>query len=336
MSRPLVLFTDQTDLDPGPGRSLLEEAGCDTLLASLPSHVGEPQHLPPGAELAVALVVGYARIDAALLDRLPLVGCIATMSAGMDMIDLGECERRGIWVINLVDAATEEVAAHALTLMLALERNLRESLEVTAGGGWTDEVTGVPRRLSGLTLGLYGFGRIARRLAEIAAPVVARVIAYDPYVTEPVAGVELVDLEGLLAGSDVLSLHSPLTPETEGALGAQAFAAMRQGASLINVARGELVHYPALNAALDSGKLRGAALDVLAGEPPSREDSLRNDPRVLVTPHVAFLSDGSLEHYTLDPARNVLEWLRAGRLDRAAIAGANCTAVRRTTISGCS
>lgn len=312
MIRPLVLFTDETDLDPRPGRSLLEAAGCETLLASLPSRPGEPQLLPEGSERAVALVVGYARIDVALLDRLPLVGCIATMSAGTDMLDLDACRDRGIRVVNLVDVATEEVAVHGLTLMLALERHLRESLEVTASGGWTDEATGVPRRLSGLTLGLFGFGRIARRFAEIAAPIVGRVIACDPYATEPVDGVELVDRDRLLAESDVLSLHSPLTPETRGSIDDTAFSAMRRGSALINVARGELVGYPALRAALDSGRLRGAAMDVLAGEPPAADDPLRNDPRVLVTPHVAFLSEGSLEHYTLDPARNVLVWLREG------------------------
>ncbi len=321
MSRPLILFTDETDLDPTPGRALLEQAGCDTLLAALPSNAGRTQELPEGAERAVALIVGYARIDASLLDRLPHVECIATMSAGTDMIDLETCRSRGIWVVNLVDAATEEVAAHALLLMLALERSLPECLSVTARGGWTDEVVSVPRRLSELTLGLFGFGRIARRFAEIAAPVVGRVVAYDPYAAAAVGSAELVGLDQLLAESDVLSLHSPLTPETEGVIDEAVFVAMRQGASLINVARGELVNYPALRAALDSGKLRGAALDVLQGEPPSVDDPLRHEARVLVTPHVAFLSEGSLERYTLDPARNVLNWLRSGRLDHAVVRG---------------
>lgn len=321
MSRPLVLFTDQTDLDPVPGRTLLEDAGCDTILADLPTDASGDQVLPEGAERAVALVVGYAGIDNALLDRLPDVGFIATMSAGFDMIDRAEAERRGIWIVNLVDAATEEVAAHALTLTLALERHLRESLAVTAAGGWTDDVPFVPRRLSTLTLGLFGFGRIARRFAEIAAPVFGEVIAYDPFVTEAPAGVRLIDREELIAGADVLSLHLPLAPETVGTIDDSAFAAMRPGASLVNVSRGELVDRGALERALDSGRLRGAALDVLVGEPPAADDPLRTDPRVLVTPHVAFLSEGSLEHYVLDPAANVLQWLRTGCAERAAVPG---------------
>ncbi|UTX53697.1 C-terminal binding protein [Leucobacter aridicollis] len=321
MTRPLVIFTDETDLDPAPGRALLEAAGCETLLAELPSRAGEPQELPAGAERAVALVVGYARIDEALLERLPNVGFIATMSAGFDMIDRAAAEARGIWIVNLTDAATEEVAAHALTLMLALERDLRGSVAVTAAGGWTDDVTAVPRRLSGLTLGLFGFGRIAQRLAQVAGPSIARVIAHDPFVSAPVHGVELVDRDTLIAESDVLSLHLPLTADTHGAIDAAAFAAMRPGASLVNVSRGELVDPAALTAALDSGQLRGAAVDVLHGEPPAADHPLRNDPRVIVTPHVAFLSDGSLEHYTLDPARNVLDWLRTGTASRAAVLG---------------
>lgn len=321
MSRPLVLFTDQTDLDPAPGRALLEAAGCDTMLLSLPTVAGHVQELPEGAERAIALVVGYARIDSALLDRLPFVGCIATMSAGFDMIDSEAARERGIWVVNLVDTATEEVAAHALTLMLALERGLREALAVSASGGWTEDFAPVPRRLSELTLGLYGYGRIARRLAEMAAPLFGRVIAHDPYATDGGAGVDLVSREALLSTADIVSLHSPLTPETEGSFDASAFASMRTGSLLVNVARGELVDAAALRDALESGRLRGAALDVLEGEPPAADDPLRTDPRVLVTPHVAFLSAGSLEGYTLEPAQKVLAWLRSGRCEGAAVVG---------------
>jgi phosphoglycerate dehydrogenase-like enzyme len=321
VSRPLVLFTDTTDLDPAPGRTLLEAAGCDTLLAGLPSSATGSPILPDGAERAVALVVGYAQIDGALLDRLPDVGFIATMSAGFDMVDRTEAERRGIWIVNLVDAATEEVAAHALMLMLALERHLREQLRVTAEGGWTEDLRSVPRRLSELTLGLYGLGRIGGRLAEIARPVFGAVIAHDPHLTQPPAGVALVGREQLLADADVLSLHLPLTPDTEGLIDAAAIDAMRPGSTLINVSRGELIDRAALEHALGSGALRGVGLDVLYGEPPAADDPLRHDPRMLVTPHCAFLSAGSLEHYTLDPAKNVLQWLRTGRPERAAVHG---------------
>lgn len=308
---PLVLFTDRTDLDTAPAQALLEDAGYDTVLADLASDpTGD---LPDGAGRAVAVVVGFAHIDGALLDRLPHVRCIATMSVGTDMVDLQETERRGIRVLNLVGPSTEEVAAHALMLTLAVERNLRESLAVSAAGGWTDDVAAVaavPRRLSGLTLGLYGFGRIARRFAEIAAPVFGKIIAHDPYVTDAPDGVTLVGAADLLEQADVLSLHLPVTAETGHIIDADAISRMRRGSVLVNVSRGDLVDQAALTAALDSGQLSGAGLDVLVGEPPAPDDPLRTDPRVLVTPHTAFLSDGSLQHYLQDPARNVLEWMR--------------------------
>lgn len=324
MTRPLVLFTDETDLDPRPGRALLEAAGCDTMLADLPTREGIPQTLPAGADRASALVVGYARIDETLLRKLPSVGCIATMSAGTDMVDLEACKRRGIWLVNLVDAATEEVAAHALMFMLALERHLAEGTKVTAQGGWTEDATFVPRALSSLTLGLWGYGRIARRLAAMAAPIVGRIIAHDPYATAD-GGVELVGRERLLAESDILSLHTPLAPETTGILDGEGFDAMKDGATLVNVARGELVNSAALHVALESGRLRGAGLDVLAGEPPATNDPLRTHSRVLVTPHIAYRSAGSLERYTLDPARNVLEWMHLGKSTRALIDGNTTT-----------
>lgn len=334
--RPLVLFTDETDLDPAPGRALLEAAGCDTLLADL----GNDRVLPPGAERAVALVVGFAQIDRDLLDRLPKVRCIATMSAGTDMVDRAECERRGIWLMNLQDAATEEVAVHALTLMLALERHLLGNLETAARGGWTDDVQAVPRRMSELTLGLYGYGRIARRLATLAAPLVGRIIAYDPFVagaatsnlsgapgapgappTPQAPNFDLVDLDDLLRESDVLSLHSPLTDDTAGVINEVSLSKMPAGSILINVARGELVNQGALLRALDSGQLAGVGLDVLHGEPPAAHDPLRRHPRALVTPHIAFLSERSLEQHTVDPARNILTWLRAGELLNPVVRG---------------
>lgn len=321
MSKPLVIFSDRTDLDPEPGRTLLEQAGCETMLLDMPRTTDSKYRVPAAAKRAVALVVGYASIDKSVIDQLPDLVCIATMSAGIDMIDRAACEERGIWVMNLLDAATEEVAAHALTLLLASERNLIDHTAVVRAGGWTEQVVQVPRRLSGLTLGLYGCGRIARRFAEIAGPSVRRVIAHDPFVVEAPVGVELVDLQTLLNESDVLSLHVPLTLQTRGIADERFFANMKSGATLLNVARGELIDEAALIDSLDNGHLRAACLDVLDGEPPAHEHLLRNDSRVLVTPHVGFLSEGSLEKYTLDPARNVLGLLRGGRVSSAVALG---------------
>ncbi|MGW1553425.1 NAD(P)-dependent oxidoreductase, partial [Streptomyces sp. NPDC002346] len=182
-------------------------------------------------------------------------------------------------------------------------------------GGWNTEFAALPRRAGELTLGLWGFGRIARVLARIAAPVFGRVAAYDPHADAAgwPDGVERLGLDELVAGSDVLSLHTPLTPQTRGMVDTALLARMRPGAFLVNVARGELVDTAALLAALDSGRLGAAALDVFPVEPPPLDDPLRSHPRIQLSPHSAYLSDASQRAYVCAPAENVIAWHRTGR-----------------------
>ena len=311
MSRPLVVFTDPEELDVGPGARLLADAGFDTRVVGS----RDPDAIAAVARDAVALIVGYAPVDAGLLDRLPGVGMLATMSAGYDMIDTAQAWRRGLWVSNLPHAATEDVAVHALAGALSLVRALPQADATVRGGGWNTEFAEVPRRAGELTLGLLGFGRIARALARIAAPVFGRVAAYDPHADGAgwPDGVERLSLDELVAASDVLSLHTPLTPQTRGMVEAALLARMRPGAFLVNVARGELVDTAALLAALDSGRLGAAALDVFPVEPPPLDDPLRSHPRIQLSPHSAYLSDASQRAYVCAPAENVIAWHRTGR-----------------------
>ncbi|MDI3417820.1 C-terminal binding protein [Streptomyces luteolus] len=309
MVRPVVVMTDTEELDPGPGLRLLSEAGFDARVAGS----RDPDAIVAAARDADALIVGYARVDAALLDRLPKVRMLATMSAGHDMIDTAEAARRGLWVANLPDSATEDVAVHALAQGLALIRRLPQADALVRGGGWSEDFVELPRRASELTLGLVGFGRIARTLARIAAPLFGRVLTYDPHATEGTAGVEHVDLPTLTAEADVLSLHTPSTPQTKGMVNGPFLARMRPGSILVNVSRGDLIDPDALLAALDSGHLAGAALDVFPTEPPAADDRLRNHPRLLLSPHSAFLTDASLRAYATEPARNVIAWWTTGR-----------------------
>ncbi|WP_326814587.1 C-terminal binding protein [Streptomyces sp. NBC_01763] len=311
MSRPLVVFTDPEELDVGPGTRLLADAGFDTRVVGS----RDPDAIAAVARDAVALIVGYAPVDAGLLDRLPGVGMLATMSAGYDMIDTAQARRRGLWVSNLPHAATEDVAVHALAGALSLVRALPQADATVRGGGWNTEFAEVPRRAGELTLGLLGFGRIARALARIAAPVFGRVAAYDPHADEAgwPDGVERLSLDELVAACDVLSLHTPLTPQTRGMVDAALLVRMRPGAFLVNVARGELVDTAALLAALDSGRLGAAALDVFPVEPPPLDDPLRSHPRIQLSPHSAYLSDASQRAYVCAPAENVIAWHRTGR-----------------------
>ncbi|OIJ65275.1 C-terminal binding protein [Streptomyces mangrovisoli] len=309
MSHPVVVITDTEELDPGPAVRLLSAAGFEVRVVGSRA----PDAIAAAARDADALIVGYARIDAALFDRMPRVRMIATMSAGHDMIDTDEAARRGIWVANLPHAATEDVAVHALAQALALVRRLPQADAVVRSGGWSQDLADVPRRAGELTLGVLGLGRIARVLTRIAGPVFGRIVAHDPHAADWPDGVERVDLDTLLARADVLSLHVPSTPGTRGMVDAGLLARMRPGSLLVNVSRGDLVDPDALLAALDEGRLAGAALDVFPVEPPADDDRLRSHPRLLLSPHSAFLSDASLRAYVTEPARNVIAWWTDGR-----------------------
>ena len=161
-------------------RARAADAGFDTRVVGS----RDPEAIADAARDAVSLIVGYAQVDAALLDRLPGLRMLATMSAGFDMIDTVEARRRGLWVSNLPHAATEDVAVHALASALSLVRALPQADATVRGGGWNTEFAELPCRAGELTLGLLGFGRIARVLARIAAPVFGRVAAYDPHADE--------------------------------------------------------------------------------------------------------------------------------------------------------
>ncbi|KZE89861.1 NAD(P)-dependent oxidoreductase [Microbacterium sp. TNHR37B] len=305
---PIAVITDVTDLDVGPARRILEDAGFEVHVLALDA---DPT-IPDAARGAVIALAGYAFLGGEFFDALPALRYIGTASAGIDMVDAAEAAARGVVVQPLVGVATEEVAAHALALLLAVERGVLPAAAAVSAGAWSEAYEAVPRRLSERTLGLFGLGRIGGRLAQLARPLFARVIAHDPYLTAAPAGVdELVDAAALLAASDVLSLHVPLTAETAGVIGASELAALPEGASVVNVSRGELIDSAALIAALDAGSLRGAAVDVLDAEPPAADHPMRTHPRVIVTPHIAYLSERSLEGYEQQPARSAVAWWQA-------------------------
>ncbi|WP_432176829.1 C-terminal binding protein [Streptomyces sp. Tue6028] len=309
MTRPVAVITDTGELDPEPGAGLLDEAGFEVRVVGSP----DADAIAAAAHDADAVIVGYARIDGALLDRMPKVRILATMSAGHDMIDIVEASRRGVWVANLPHSATEDVAVHALAQALSLTRRLPQADQVVRAGGWSTDFGEVPRRAGEMTLGLLGMGRIARTLARLAAPVFGRVAAHDPHAADWPDAVERLDLDTLVENADVLSLHIPSTPRTRGMVNADLLARMPQGSVLVNVARGDLVDPEALLAALDTGHLAGAALDVFPVEPPNATDRLRTHPRLLLSPHSAFLTDASLRAYATEPARNVIAWWTTGR-----------------------
>ncbi len=318
MPAPLAVYTDVVDVDPAPGVALLEDAGFAVRVLG----TDDPERIAREAAGAVALLISYTPVTAALLAALPGLRIVATQSVGYDMVDVEAARARGIWVANVPGAATEEVAVHAFAMGLSLLRGLPFLDRAVREGRW-DSAQEPLRRPSGATLGILGLGRIGRRVGLLAQGVYGRVVGHDPMVGRDSwpEGVEALERDALLAAADVISLHLPLTPESRHAIDAAALARMRPGAFLVNVSRGALVEPRALLAALDGGGLAGAALDVLEVEPPAPDDPLTRHPRTLVTPHAAYYSGDAARAYVVGQARNVVAWHRDGRPVGSVVAG---------------
>ncbi|MFC4360384.1 C-terminal binding protein [Halobium salinum] len=250
-----------------------------------------------------------------------LDGCraIARCGIGVDHVDLDAATDAGMYVLNVPDYCLEEVSTHALMLALALERDLRRYDASLREGVWEKRLGEARvRRLSTMTVGLVGFGAIARRVADKFRAFGADVVATDPYVDADemeTAGVEKVEFEPLLDRAHVVSVHTPLLDETRGMFDADAFARMREDAYFLNVARGGLHDEAALDAALDSGDIAGAGIDVFADEPadrfdgttPSFETPLARHENVVLTPHVAWYSGAASD----EKRRTAAEGIRA-------------------------
>ena len=310
--RPSAAFCrDLDELDIEAGVRMLEAAGWDVVRLS----ADDPDTIAREAVDADALALGYARVDADLLARLPRLRVIATASMGFDMVELDAATAQGVWVSNVRGAATEEVATHALALALASARGIVDYAGSVRAGAWDIEAAPLQRRLSERTLGIVGLGRIGLALAERALPLFGRIVGCDPHLPAdaPTPGVERTGLDEVLAASDVLSLHLPLTDATAGMIDAAALAALPAGAVLVNVSRGGLIDRKALLDALDAGHVAGAALDVLDVEPPAPDDALVAHPRVIVTPHAGFRSEEAMIDYVRLQAENLIAWHDRGR-----------------------
>lgn len=257
-------------------------------------------------------------LDADTIARMDDCRVIARYGVGVDNVDLEAATDRGICVTNVPGYCLEEVATHAVTLLLGLLRGLPQYRESIAAGGWDREAAPPAHRLSTLTAGVVGFGAIGRTVAERLVPVVDEVVASDPFVGgEEMAGhgVEKVPFEELLARSDAVTVHSPLTDETRGLFDAGAFDRMRDRAVLVNVARGPIVDTDDLHAALEAGTVAGAGLDVFPEEPPASDHPLRDHSSALVTPHVAWYSEESNAERRQRAAEAVRTALTGGRPD---------------------
>jgi len=246
-----------------------------------------------GVRDADAIMTSWGmRIDAEIIQALQQCVVIGVGSVGVDMVDVDAATAAGIVVTNVPDVFIEEVADHAMMLLLDTARMTAAMARIAAAGRWWDgrQVLASRPRLLGQTLGLYGFGNVARCTARRAKAFGLNLIAHDPYVSEleiTGAGVEPVGFNELLERSDFLSIHTPHNAETEHAIDAAALARMKPTAILINTARGSIIDEQALIKALTEATIAAAALDVLEQEPPDADNPLLTMANVLVTPHVA-------------------------------------------------
>ena len=243
-----------------------------------------------GAELADAdalIVRSATRVTPDLLAKAPHLRAVGRAGVGVDNIDLQEATRRGVLVMSTPGGNAISVAEHTFALLLALARQVPKLDSALREGRWEKSSSGTEVR--GKTLGLIGLGRIGSEVASRAEAFDMRVVAYDPYISEAAAKelqVELVPLDRLYAESDFISLHTALSPATTNMINAASIAKMKKGARIVNAARGELINEADLAAALKSGRLGGAALDVFVEEPP-KNSPLIGLPNVIGTPHIA-------------------------------------------------
>lgn len=242
------------------------------------------QHRP------VALLHRQGFIDATVMDAAaPALRVVARHGAGIDGIDIAAAQARGLTVTRAAGANARSVAEHAMALMLSLLKDLPSVASGMREGLW-EKTSRMTRDIDGMVLGIVGYGAIGSKVARYAEAFGMRVLAYDPYLPGtglPGPGARVATLTELLQQAQVLSLHCPLEAETRGLIGAAEFAQMPKGAILVHTARGGIVDQEALLAALDSGQLSWAGVDVFAKEPLEADSRLRSHPLILPTPHLA-------------------------------------------------
>ena len=249
--------------------------------------------------------------SARVLDQAPDLKVISRTGVGYDAIDVAAATERGVVVCTTPNTNQHSVADLAVALILASARRLVEAVDLVRGGGWTPQPVGL--ELRGLSIGIVGTGLIGREVIKRLAGFEPRLLAYDVVESAEVAerfGVRYVPFDTLLAESDVVTLHAPLMPQTRGLMNRDTFGKLKPGAYLVNTARGPLVDETALFEALRSGRLRGAALDVVDQEPLPVESPLRGAPNLVLTPHVAGSTTQAIEAMVTMAVQNAARVLR--------------------------
>ena len=302
----------------------LNKAGLDTLMAEgdlmviAPGKMTRAQTLAAIPEAHALIVRSDTKVDAEMLAQAENLKVVVRAGVGVDNIDLNECTARGIVVMNTPDANTVSAAEHTIALILAMARRIPQADRSMRKGEWERKnFTGI--QLMGKTLGIVGFGRVGRAVAERVRCLGVHEIAYDPFVPEDVArhlGLSLVSrLDELFERADIISLHAVITDQTREIIDAENIAKMKDGVFIVNAARGALINDADLAAALKSGKVAGAALDVYGVEPPSPDNPLLGLDNVVYTPHLGASTFEAQEAVGVEAAHAVINALLRTRYD---------------------
>ena len=311
-SAPIVPITDYVFPNLDPEKKILGPLGVDLR----PAQCKTAEEVLAHVQGANALLVCYAPVPAKVINRLSGCRLIARYGIGVDNVDVRAATAAGIVVTNVPDYCVDEVSDHTMALVLALARKVPLSDRRVRSGTWSVPGLAPIHRLRGRVLGLVGFGKIPRAVAPKAQAFGLQVIAHDPYVSPETAaglGVRLVSLADLLSESDVVSLHAPLTDETRNLINAATIKTMKPGAFLVNTSRGPMVNVSDLADALKTGRLGGAALDVLPQEPPPADSPLAGLDNVILTPHSAWSSVEAVTELQTKAAEEVARALTGQR-----------------------
>lgn len=278
-----------------------------------------PEAIEPLVEDADIVIVFRTPVSAAAIARMKRCRAIIRQGIGFDIVDVEAATRAGIAVTNIPDYCVEEVASHAIALLISSIRNLPGYDHVVRAKGWGMYFDGGRKAplMSRMRLGIVGLGKIGRAAARMAKGFGFQLAGYDPYVAADVfemMGVEKVlQLDDLLATCDAITIHAPLTPETRGMISARELGLMKKGSYLVNTARGKIVDLTALHLALSDGRIAAAGLDVFEDEPFDANHPILELPNVIATPHVAFYSEVSIQRVVDEVMEEAIRVLRGQR-----------------------
>jgi D-3-phosphoglycerate dehydrogenase len=285
----------------------------------LPKKLAESELLPVVADTAAIVVRSETKVTRKVIEAAPMLRVVGRAGVGVDNIDVDAATQRGIVVMNTPGGNTVSTAELTFSMLMSLARKIPQAHASMKAGEWNRKAfQGV--ELYGKTLGILGLGRIGSEVARRAIAFGMRVLAYDPYLTLSRANalqVELVELDEVYARADFITVHMPMTDETKGMINAAAFAKMKRGVRILNCARGGIVNEADLSAAIQSGQVAGAALDVYETEPPPAGFTLRELPQVVMTPHLGASTEEAQENVGIEVAEAITDFLLNGAVRNA-------------------